>query len=171
MPPRTPPPGQLDIPLVWATDPATEGRDPAPAGEPAAAPPARGASAFRLWAGALVDAAIVVIGAAAAVALAAAVGDGVTPVSFALAAAAGLEVVTVLALGCLWGWRGTPEMLAADVCFAQPIPFGRVCRFWAVWVPCLGLAGVPLVLRWRGECAAERLAGGALSSRSLPGAA
>jgi len=167
MPPRTPPPGQLDIPLVWATDPAGEGREPAPAEAPSV-PPARGASAFRLWAGALADAVLVAVTAAAAVGLAAALADGISPAACALAAVAGLEIVTVVALGCLWGWRGTPGMLVAGVCFARSIPVGRACKVWGVWLLSLPVAGLPLVIRFRGESAAERLAGGSLRFRSLP---
>ncbi len=168
MPARTPPPGQLDIPLVWATDPADPVREPAPAGEAPPASSGGGASALRLWAGALADGVIAIVGAAGAAALAALLADAASPAALALAAVAGLEVVTVVAVGCLWGWRGTPGMLAAGVCFARPVPFGRACTLWALWLASLPLVGLPLAIRLRGESAAERLAGGALSSRSLP---
>ena len=168
MPARTPPPGQLDIPLVWATDPADQLREPAPTGDAPPAPSGRSASAFRLWAGALADGVIAIAGAAGAAALAALAADAVSPAAIALAAVAGLEVVTVVAVGCLWGWRGTPGMLAAGVCFARPVPFGRACTLWGLWAASLLLGGIPLAIRFRGESAAERLAGGALSSRSLP---
>ncbi len=166
MPPRTPPPGQLDIPLVWATEPPGEMPEPAPGVEPSP-PPEREGSAFRLWAGGLADAAILAASAAAAVGAAAVLASGVSPAGGALAALAGIEVVTVIALGCLWGWRGTPGMLAAGVCFAHPIPFGRACRLWGLWSLSLALVGLPLALRVRGECGAEWLAGSPLSSRSL----
>ncbi len=171
MPDRTQPPGQLDIPLVWAADPASEMRGPAPTERPSPAPPSRQASAFRLWGATLADLLITAAAAAVAVGVAAALLGGVSPAGAALAALAGLETTAVIAVGCLWGWRGTPGMLAAGVCFARPIPFGRACTMWGVWLLSLPLAGVPLVVRVRGESAAERLAGGALSSRSLPAGA
>jgi len=71
MSPRTPPPGQLDIPLVWETEPAagTQGAAPAPGTAPAAAAPLPGAS--RLWLAVLADAGMTAVGAAAFMALAA----------------------------------------------------------------------------------------------------
>jgi hypothetical protein len=107
-----------------------------------------------LWVAALVDAGITAVGAAALVALAALLVESIAPGQ--------------LVLGCLWGWRATPGMLVLGVCFSEPIPFGRVCRLWLVWLPSLVLAGIPLVVRRRGESAAERLAGGVLRFRSLP---
>ncbi len=168
MAPRTPPSGQLDIPLVWETEPGAETKEtaPAPGNAPAASAPVAGA--VRLWVAALVDAGITAVGAAALVALAALLVESIAPGQLVLAAAAGVEAVAVVALGCLWGWRATPGMLVLGVCFSEPIPFGRVCRLWLVWLPSLVLAGIPLVVRRRGESAAERLAGGVLRFRSLP---
>ena len=171
MAPRTPPPGQLDIPLVWEIEPPGEGRGAAPAeGEPPASAPAS-AGALRLWVAALADAGITAVGVAASVALAVLLLGGISPGQSVLAAAAGVETVTVVALGCLWGWRATPGMLLVGACFSEPIAFGRVCRTWVAWLLSLPLAGVPLIVRYGGESVAERLAGGFLRSRSLPAGA
>ncbi|HVN76370.1 MAG TPA: hypothetical protein VMT19_08645 [Thermoanaerobaculaceae bacterium] len=171
MAPRNPPPGQLDIPLVWELEPPGGPVGPASAEGQPATPPFRAAGTLRLWVAALADAAITLIGVGAAVAAAALLLGGISPLQFALAAVAGVEAVSVAALGCLWGWRATPGMLVLGVCFSRPIPAGRVCRTWGVWLISMPLAGVPLVVRRGGESAAERLAGGALSYRSIPAGA
>ena len=166
MAPRTPPPGQLDIPLVWETEPGagTQDAPPAPASPPTATGPLPGAA--RLWAAALVDAGLTAAAAVAFMALGAVLVGGIAPAQLALGAAAGVEAVTVVALACLWAWRATPGMLLLGVCFSQPIPFGRVCTMWLVWLLALPLGGIPLAVRRHGESVAERLAGGVLSSRS-----
>ena len=100
--------------------------------------------------------------------IAAARGAELTPAQLVLAGLAGLEAGSVVALGCFWGWRASPGMLLAGVCFSRPIPWGRVYRLWFCWLLSLGLAGLPLLFRLRGESVAERLAGGTLRFRSLP---
>jgi hypothetical protein len=165
MPLRTPPPEQLDIPLVWEERERQQGRvpdDPKPGGH--VLPPLAGA--WWLWVGVLADTGVVVLAVAAGIGVAAALGAEIGPGQLVLAGLAGLEVATVVALGSLWGWRATPGMLLVRLCFSQPLPWGRVFRLWLCWVLSMLVAGVPLLLRRRGESVAERLAGGSLSFRS-----
>ena len=168
MPQRTPPPGQLDIPLIWEPrreDPAAE--RPGPAHEPAR--PASRAGAWRLWLALLADAGVLVLVVASIWGLAAALGAGLGPAQLVLAGLAGLEAASVVAVGCLWGWRGSPGMLLAGVCFSRPIPFARASRVWVILIVSLLVLGLPLLLRRRGDSVAERLAGGTLSFRPSPG--
>jgi hypothetical protein len=167
MPPRTPPPGQLDIPLVWE-----HGQESPPVDRE---DPARAPSSFtsfgatwRLWLSALADAGIVMLLVAGGWGVAAALGAELDGTQLVLAGLVGLEAASVVAVGCLWGWRATPGMLLVRVCFSRPIPWGRVCRLWLYWLLSLLVAGVPLLLRRRGESVAEKLADGTLSFRSLP---
>jgi hypothetical protein len=170
MTPRTPPPEQLDIPLVWGH--AREGR-PADRDDPTHAPgnltPFGGT--WRLWLGALADAGIVALFLVGGWGLAAALGADLDGPQLVLAGLAGLEAASVAAVGCLWGWRATPGMRLVGIHFSRPIPWGRVCRLWLCWLLSLPVAGVPLLVRRRGESVAERLADGALSLRSLPAGA
>ncbi len=166
--PRTPPSGQLDIPLVWETEPAAAGR-----GAPAPRPEPQGelaplAGTVRLWLAVLADAGVAVLALGVFWGVAGLIASGLAPAQFALASAAGMEGASVVALGCLWGWRATPGMLLLGVCFSRPVPFARACRLWLLWLASLLLLGVPLLLRRRGESVAEKLAGGTLSFRSLP---
>ena len=167
MPPRTPSSGQLDIPLVWEhgqEDPRADREDPAPA--PRRLSPFGGT--WRLWLSVLADAGILVLLVAGAWGAAWAMGAELNGAQPVVAGLAGLEAASVLAVGCLWGWRATPGMLLVRVCFSRPIPWGRVCRLWLYWLVSFLAAGVPLLLRRRGESVAERLADGTLSFRSLP---
>jgi hypothetical protein len=170
MPPRTPPPGQLDIPLVWGHERGA----PLPNREGPSLPSSgltSSGSLWRLWLGALADAGIVMLFAAGGWGVAAALGAELNRTQLVLAGLAGLETASVIATGCLWGWRATPGMLLLRICFSRPIPWGRVWRLWLCWLPSLLLAGVPLLFRRRGESVAERLADGALNLRSLPAGA
>jgi hypothetical protein len=125
---------------------------------------------LRLVLAALADAGVVVLALAGCWGLAAAgVGAGLEPVQLLVTAVVGLEVASVVELGCFWGWRASLGMLLASVCFTRPIPSGRAIRLWLVWLASLLALGLPLVLRSRGEFVAERLAGGTLSFRSSPG--
>lgn len=165
--PRTLAPEQLDIPLVWDKE-ADPGSEP-----PVERTPSHGGLAplggtLRLWLAALADAGVVTLAAGASWVLAASQVGGLGAWQVLLAGLAGLETASVVALGCLWGWRATPGMLLVGVCFSRPIAWAHVCRLWAAWVGALLLLGVPLLLRHRGESVAERLAGGGLSFRSLP---
>lgn len=170
MPPRTQPPGQLDIPLVWGH--AQEGR-PADRDDLARTqgtlPPF--GRMWRLWLGVLVDAGIVTLFLAGGLGVAAVMGAELDGAQLLLAGLAGLEAASVAAVGCLWGWRATPGMLLVRICFSRPIPWGRVCRLWLCWLLSLPLVGIPLLLRRRGESVAERLAEGELSLRSVPAGA
>lgn len=172
MAPRTsPPPGQLDIPLVWETGSDRTGSDvPEPQHDPAAGPQPLHAG-LRLWVAVLADAGVVVLAVVAFWGLAAALGVTLGPLQLGLTATAGVAAASVVALGCLWGWRASPGMLLLGMCFERPIPFGRVCRTWVLWLVSILVAGLPLLVRYRGGCIAERLAGGGLSLRSFPGSA
>ena len=170
MAPRTPP-GQLDIPLVWENEPGSERLDVTREAESPPPMPSPLAGSLRLWIAALGDAGVAAVGAAAFLVIAALLGAELTPGQIALSSVAGMAAMTVVALGSLWGWRATPGMLLLGLCFSQAIPFARACRLWLVWLSCLALAGLPLLVRRRGESAAERLAGGVLSYRSRPGVA
>jgi hypothetical protein len=168
MPPHPARPGQLDIPLVWeagtsrAKGGGFEGASPQP-------PPAVGrVGAWRLWLAVLADAGVIVLAVTGVWGVAAVLVGTLGRAQFMLSAAVGLEMATVLALGCLWGWRASPGMLLAGVCFTRPIPFGQTVRLWLYWLASLLVLGLPLVLRHRGVSLAERLAGGTLSLRSLP---
>ncbi len=166
--PRTPPSGQLDIPLVWETELAAVGRGaPAPRLEPQGelAPLA---GTVRLWLAVLADAGVAVLALGVFWGIAGLIASGLVPAQFALASAVGMEGASVVALGCLWGWRATPGMLLLGVCFSRPVPFARACRLWLLWLASLPLLGLPLLLRRRGETVAEKLAGGTLSFRPLP---
>jgi hypothetical protein len=167
-PPRTPPPGQLNVPLVWEhgreqSERETLGDSPS---QPSAA--VKLAGTWRLWLGALADAGMVVLAAACGWVVAVAQGVDLGPAQLVLTGLAGVEVASVVALGCVWGWRASPGMLLAGVCFSRPIPWGRACKLWVWWLLSLVVLGFPLLIRLRGESVAERLAGGNLSFRSLP---
>ncbi len=168
MPQRTPPPGQLDIPLIWEA--RQEDPDARASGDPPRAPDRlTGAGRiWRLWLAALADGGVVVLTVAGSWGVAAALGAGLAQAQLLLAGVVGLEIASVVALGCFWGWRASPGMLLAGVCFSQPIAFGRATRLWLVWLASLPVLAVPLLLRRRGESVAERVAGGALSFRSFP---
>jgi hypothetical protein len=166
MPLRTPPPGQLDIPLVWDRGEGRQdhlGDDPAP-GTPTLRPLA---GTYRLWLAVLVDAGLVVLAGVSGLGVVAALGAEMVPGQLVLAGLAGGELASVVALGCLWGWRGTPGMLLVGICFSAPIPWSRAIRLWLSWVLSMIVGGFPLVLRLGGESLAERLAGGSLSFRSV----
>jgi hypothetical protein len=168
MPLHPPSPGQLDIPLVWEarTGTAKGGgtEDPLPQ------PPrmAGRVGAWRLWLAVLADAGVVVLAVTGVWGVAAVLNGTLGRAQFMLTAAVGLEMATVLALGCFWGWRASPGMLLAGVCFSRPISFGQTVRLWLCWLVSLLVLGLPLLLRHRGASLAERLAGGTLSFRSLP---
>lgn len=167
MRPRTPPPEQLDIPLVWEhgdEGPATDREDQVPA--PRGLTPLGGM--WRLWLGALADAGILVLAITGSWGVAAALGAELNAGQLVVAGLVGLEAASVVAVGSLWGWRASPGMLLVRLCFSRPIPWGRVCLLWLYWLFALVVAGIPLLLRLRGESVAERLADGSLSFRSLP---
>ena len=166
--PGIPPPGQLDIPLVWLKEPVDVLRS-APAKPPESRPALlRFAGGVRLWVAVLADGGALAVATAVFWGLTGLLASGLNPMQLGLASAAALEAASVVAVGCLWGWRASPGMLLLGVCFSRPIPFGRACRMWICWLLSLLLLGLPLLLRRREESVAERLAGGAVSFRSLP---
>jgi hypothetical protein len=167
MPTRMPPPGQLDIPLIWQDGGGAPPRDRE---DPVAAPrrltPLGGT--WRLWLSTLADAGMLGLAVAGSWGLVAVLGAELNAGQLVAAGLAGLEAASIVAVGCLWGWRASPGMLLARVCFSRPIPWGRVCRLWFYWLLSLVVVGVPLLLRHKGESVAERLADGTLNFRSLP---
>jgi hypothetical protein len=168
MPHRTVPPGQLDIPLVWEERPDRD-EDRRGESQPRPSQPLTPfGGTWRLWLAFLADAALIVLAVTALWGVAVARVGALAPGQIGLASSVGLEVATVVSLGCFWGWRASPGMLLAGLCFARPIAFGRTVRLWLCWLVSLPVLGVPLLLRRRGESVAERLAGGSLSYRSSP---
>jgi hypothetical protein len=169
MAPRSAPPHQLDIPLVWDRDRQGPAQSGAPGAAPGPAVPASRVGLMRLWVGVLADVGVVLLAIGGAWATAALSGAGLRPAQLLAAAIAGLEASGVLAVSCLWIWRGSPGMLLLKVCFAQPMPMPRAFRLWLAWLASFVLAGTPLLLGRRGPCVAERLAGADLSFRPTPG--
>ena len=171
MPARSTPPRQLDIPLVWERgEPPVAPPGPAPRRDDPGAGGERVGPA-RLWVASLADLGLVLLAVGSAWAIAAAGGIAWGRTQLALAALAGLEAVSALGVACFWVWRGSPGMLLLRTCFAEPMPLRRAFRLWAVWLVSLVAVGVPLLVRRRGSCVAERLAGARLSLRPLPGSA
>ena len=162
---------QLDVPLVWAGEPA-EPDEPSPrAPSPPSAARDRGNGALRVVAAALADLGIVVLLFAVTWIVASVGTAGLGPAALVLVALAGLEAATVGFTAWLWGFRGTPGMLLLDVCFVSPLPPGRALTVWLVWLVALPLAGIPLLVHRGGERLLDRLAGTALRARSSPSAA
>ncbi|HUK13729.1 MAG TPA: hypothetical protein VLW17_10560 [Thermoanaerobaculaceae bacterium] len=171
MPGRSTPPRQLDIPLVWERgEPPAAPSGPAPRRDDPAAAGAR-VGLVRLWVASLADLGLLLLAVGSAWTIAAVGGIAWSQAQLALAALAGLEAVSVLDVACVWIWRGSPGMLLLRTCFAEPMPLRRAFRLWAVWLVSLVAVGVPLLVRRRGSCVAERLAGAPLSFRPLPGSA
>ncbi len=164
--PRGTAPEQLDIPLVWDRPAAPDPHRPLEPPPRAELAPFGGT--LRLWLAALADGGFLVLAAGVFWGVAGWWVGGLSAAQVAVAGVAGLEAASVVALGCLWGWRATPGMALVGVCFSRPISCAHVCRLWAVWLGSLLLLGLPLLFRHRGESVAERLAGGGLSFRSLP---
>jgi hypothetical protein len=164
MPERPPTPRQLDIPLVWEQElpgvpPSLA--DPFPPQLEEDEPVGLG----RLWLGILADGGAVLLAVGLFWSLAAFLGAALRPPQLVVAAIAGFLCATVVALGCFWGWRGSPGMLLVGVSFADPQPFARAIRVWALWIAALPLLGLPLTLRVRGLTGAERAAGSRLRLR------
>ncbi|MFI5142837.1 MAG: hypothetical protein ACHQQS_05020 [Thermoanaerobaculales bacterium] len=170
MAPRTGPPKQLDIPLMWERDaqatPPTPGSD-----ADADARSAKRAPLGRLWLGALADAGVVLLAIGICWMVVDLTGASLRASQLLVAGLAGLEIASVLIVACLWAWRGSPGMLLLGLSFGQPIPFARVLPLWLAWMGSLPLAGVPLLLRRGGASVAERLAGSAFNFHSPRGSA
>ncbi len=162
---------QLDIPLVWAGEPA-EPDGPAPrAPGPPAAGREHGSGVLRVVAAALADLGLLVLLFALTWVVASVWTEGMGPAALVLVALAGLEAATVGFTAWLWGFRGTPGMLLLDVCFVSPLPPGRALAVWLLWLVGLPLAGVPVLLHRDGERLLDRVAGTVLRARSSPSAA
>ncbi|MGE5235665.1 MAG: hypothetical protein ACM3O7_04910 [Acidobacteriota bacterium] len=162
--PRSRPPEQLDIPLVWEVEreppPAQPGEDPPPP-EPTHQPCGPAA----LLTGAAADLGVTLLALALPWAIADALGASAGPEQFALIVCVGVELAAVTTVSCLWGWRGTPGMLLLKVGAAQPLPLARALRFWMVWFALLPVLAVPLAVGRRGRRLADQLAGSAVSCR------
>lgn len=156
--PRPRPPEQLDIPLVWDVDPPAPAEGPSPR---SARPPAP-VGVGRLVVAALADLGVTLVALAISWLVAAAAG-GLDTVQLSLASIVGIEVATIVGVGCLWGWRGTPGLLLLGVGFDHPLVLGRATALWLLWLLALPLAGLPL---WVGRRKlAERLGDAALRPR------
>ena len=158
---RTRPPEQLDIPLVWEVERApatgTGGRGPDERFRPVGLSRVLLAAALDL--GALLSA----LGAACATVLLA--GARLPGPSLAIAAGVGLELVSIVAVACLWAWRGTPGQLLAGFGLARPLRLETALVVWLVWLAALPAAATPLLVPLRGARLMERLAGAPLRFR------
>ncbi len=161
--PRQRPPEQLDIPLVWEVEESPA--RPGPDGIPPAAGPAQPCGIGRLALASLADLGVTSLAVGAALAVAAAFGAGLGAGQFLLAAAAGGELATVVAVGCLWGWRATPGLLLVDVRADQPLALARATVLWLAWLATSPVVAVPLLIGRRGRRPVERLAGSAFNCR------
>jgi len=162
--PRQRPPEQLDIPLVWDRPDAASAPPPA---EPVR-PVRRGPVAcghLTLLGGAVLDLGALLL--ALAVAWLAAALTGVTMLAGQIAVAAlfGVLVASVVALGCLWGWGGTPGLLLVGVRTSSQVALPRAVDFWLAWLVLLPLLDLPLLAGRRGTRPAERLIGAPFSLR------
>jgi hypothetical protein len=169
MPERPLTPRQLDIPLVWEKEPPVA---PPSATEPFPLPEDdEPVGLGRLWLGILADGGAVLLAIGLFWGLAAFLGASLCPPQLAAAGVAGFLCATVVALGCFWGWRGSPGMLLVGVSFSEPQPVARAVRLWTLWLATLPLLGLPLTVRVRGLTGAERAAGSRLRLRPThPGA-
>lgn len=148
-------PKQLDIPLVWDSE---GGSKPAPAARAEAVPQA--GEAFATGGGWLIPAAVadvglMLVGCAAAAAVARLAGADLNSEQLAAVIVAGIAIVSAVSIAVLWAWRGTIGMLLMGLNFLSPLGFARAVGVWAVCTVSWPLAGVPLALGWRGL---ERLA-------------
>jgi hypothetical protein len=158
--PRSRPPEQLDIPLVWEAEPPPIPLDDEP--RPAEAPPVP-CGVARLLVGAAADLGIVLLVLAVLWIIVALEGIVARDLQLIFLGLAGFELASVVAMGCLWGWRGTPGMLLMGVGASRPLSLGRAFGLWASWFVLLPLLGAPLAVGRRGRRLVERLAGSPLS--------
>jgi hypothetical protein len=87
------------------------------------------------------------------------------PGQIAVAALFGCVLLSVVALGCLWGWGGTPGLLLVGVRTSSQIALSRALDFWLAWLVLLPLLALPLLIGRRGTRPAERLVGASFSLR------
>ena len=161
--PRSRPPEQLDIPLVWELDrpPLETGEnDPFPV-----APEPRPAGFGRLLVAASADLGVCLLAGAVAAGIAASSGAALRPEQLVVGTLSGLIAASWVAVGSLWGWGATPGLSLLRVGMEQPPSLGRSIAFWLVWLLSLPVVGAPLLIGRRGARLAERFLGAALSSR------
>jgi hypothetical protein len=163
--PRPRLPEQLDIPLVWDRPEGMAG--PPPPGEQLRTgrrgPPPCGS--LTLLGGAVLDLGAILLALAAAWVAAALTGVTMLSGQIAVAALFGCELLTVVALGCLWGWGGTPGLLLVGVRASSQVALPRAFDFWLAWLVSLPLLALPLLIGRRGMRPAERLIGASFSLR------
>lgn len=153
---------QLDIPLVWDTADAPESPRAAREDFPQRGDDTRPAWRARAVLANVADGGVTLGLCAITGAVAVLAGADLTPGQLVVAALAGVEILSVLAIAMLWAWRGTIGMLLMGLSYTAPLGFNRAARLWTVWVVTLPLLGVPLVL---GRGALERLAGARIRCR------
>lgn len=150
--------GQLDVPLVWEVGPAPKPQSAPddPFAVPEERPPVGG---VRLLAAALADVGVGLAALVVAWGLAAGRGSDLTSGQILVAAGVGVEILLVVVVSALAGWRGTPGMLLVDAAFAEAVPVARATRVALLWCLSLVLVGLPLLVGRRGRRPLERLAG------------
>jgi hypothetical protein len=163
--PRSRLPEQLDIPLVWDRPESAAG--PPPPGEQRRTarrgPPACGY--LSLLGGAVLDLGALLLALAVAWVAAALTGVTMLPGQIAVAALFGVELASAAAVGCLWGWGGTPGLLLVGVRASSQVALPRALDFWLAWLVTLPLLALPLLVGRRGTRPAERLIGASFSLR------
>jgi hypothetical protein len=118
-----------------------------------------------LLGGAVLDLGAVLLALAAAWVAAALAGVTMLSGQIAVAALFGCELLSVVALGCLWGWGGTPGLLLVGVRASSQVVLPRALDFWLAWLVSLPLLALPLLIGRRGRRPAERLIGAWFSLR------
>ena len=162
--PRQRPPEQLDIPLVWDRPEAAPAAPPAGSSRPARRGPAA-CGHLTLFGGAVLDLGVLLLALAVAWLAAALTGVTMLPGQIAVAALFGVLVASVVALGCLWGWGGTPGLLLVGVRTSSQVTLPRALDFWLAWLVLLPRFDLPLLIGRRGSRPAERLVGASFSLR------
>jgi hypothetical protein len=163
--PRPRLPEQLDIPLVWDRPESAAGLTP-PGEQPRMTrrgPPPCGH--LTLLGGAVLDLGAVLLALASAWLAAALTGVTMLPGQIAVAALLGVGLASVVAVGCLWGWGGTPGLLLVGVRASSQVALPRALDFWLAWLVTLPLLALPLLIGRRGTRPAERLIGASFNLR------
>jgi len=163
--PRTRLPEQLDIPLVWDRPEGAAGPTP-PGDQPGMTrrgPPPCGH--LTLCGGAVLDLGALLLALAVAWLAAALAGVTMLPGQIAVAALFGVELLSAVAVGCLWGWGGTPGLLLVGVRASSQVALPRALDFWLAWLVTLPLLALPLLIGRRGARPAERLIGASFNLR------
>jgi hypothetical protein len=152
--PERRPPEQLDIPLVWEQNPDEPPKERDEFPETASRP----FRFWQLWLATLADLGFVLACLLVALLTVIIVGEWSGLATGVFASGLALELAFVIALASLWAWRGTPGMLLMGLAFDQPLPLLRAIRVLFFWASSLFLAGIPLIIKRRGQTLAERLA-------------